>query len=135
MIKEMRDIMAGAGVACFTDHPDFDTVCFNATILQITAATFDRPEKRTYIRGLPEHKRHRYLSYCNVARWVYGRTGVGNREPLSACVVDKIRNGHPPPEVSDGEDTTLTYRLFTGFRYADEEEQPVDDEDPLDAQS
>lgn len=57
---------------------------------------------------------------------------VGNRELLSVCVVDRIRNGHPPPEVADGEVSTLTYPLFTCLRYADECEQPFDDEDPLD---
>ena len=66
-----------------------------------------------------------------MARWVYGYRGEGNRVPLAACIVNKIRKGYPPPEVESGEQTVLTHIGFTGFQEAavDEEEEPMQRDD------
>ena len=50
-------------------------------------------------------------------------------------MVDKNRNGHPPPEVADRSVTSLTYGFFSGFRFADEDQGDVDEDPEADAQN
>lgn len=130
-IAEARHIMAEANMesSCLTAHPDFDTVCFNATIHKITRASFDRRE-RSQCNRMEQHRQRRYIAYCNMSRWLYGRTGRGNRVPLCVCVVRKIRAGHPPPLVQSGIYSTETYPDFTGFRDAPQEDME-DEEGPF----
>ena len=91
-IYQVQDIMAEVNMqgSCFLEQPDFEIICRNPTVRRITRATFDRREQRTYYQALPQHKRDRYITYCNMARWIYGWMGVGNRAPLAACIVKKI---------------------------------------------
>ena len=127
-IPEIRAIMSDARLAaeCMIKHPDFELVVANATIHKITLATFDRREK-SVLNDLVIHKQHRYVAYCNVSRWIYGRLGKGNRVPLAACVVNRIRQIHSPPLVDNGVYNTSNYPHFVGFQEAPEEEVEVDE--------
>lgn len=132
-IYEIGDIMAEVNMldSCFINHPDFAIICSNKTVQKITRATFNRYEKRRYYEQLPEHKRSRYTAYCNMARWIYGHLGVGNRVPLAACIVKKIRETYPPPEVEAGAATVETFMDFTGFQEVAESESEEEDDMPV----
>lgn len=108
-----------------TKHPDFELVVSNGIVHRITRTTFNRDEKST-LNEMPAHKQNRYIAYGHVARWIYRRLGRGNRVPLPACAVDRIRQLHSPPLVEAGAYTTLNYPEFVGFQEAAEEEMVVD---------
>ena len=110
--------------SCFLEHPDFDIILKQHVVQRITRATFDWREQRQYYEALPQHKRHRYIVYCNIARWVYGWLGFGNRRPLAACIVKKVRENYPPPEVEAGQATVSTYTDRTGYL-----PRPIEDDD------
>ena len=125
-IREMRDLMQEESMphACFTAHPDFKVMAFNKSILRSNEVTFDVLERKAYVASLPGHKRRCYSAYRGIVRWVYRRMGRGNREPLPACVVQAVRDGHPPTDAAEA-------NSFTGFRYAEESDNDVEaaDED------
>jgi hypothetical protein len=115
-IPKIMAIMTNANIRCFTEHTDFDILCFNPSVLKVAASTFDRDERKMYIQSLPQHKRLRYLAYSNITRFVYGTLGKGNRVPLPACVVHKIRSHYV--EGQEAEE-------YTEFSYDDEDEDDM----------
>lgn len=123
-VPDIRNIMRDVGLpnACFTEHPDFNVMAFNETSLLTHRVTFDRTDRKAYINNLPEYKRNRFVAYSIMIRWVYKRLGTGIREPLPACVVRSIRDGHPDPS---GRDRPVP------FTYADEGDADADDEEEM----
>lgn len=118
-VQELPGIMADIGqpASCMITHPDFELVVTNDTVHIVTVASFNR-NKKAVINDMLGHKRKRYIAYWNVARWIYRRLGRGNRVPLPACVVDRIRWLHPPPLVAAEAYSTVNYPEFVGSQEA-----------------
>ncbi|XP_077511299.1 uncharacterized protein LOC144121777 [Amblyomma americanum] len=85
---------------CITEHPHFYTLCLDEVVLTVALQMLLDHGLRVEHTG-----RYRYISYSQLAHWLWGRLGRHHRKVLPACAVCQIRERFP----SEG---------YTGFQYA-----------------
>ncbi|XP_040359986.1 P2X purinoceptor 7-like [Ixodes scapularis] len=85
---------------CVTRNVRFHTLCMEEVVLDIIFHTLQDHGVR-----VESTRRYRYISYSQLAHWLWGRLGRNHRTVLPACAVHKIRERFPSED-------------YTGFQYA-----------------
>ncbi|XP_040282308.1 P2X purinoceptor 7-like [Bufo bufo] len=90
------------GRSCITEHPLFKLFCQNEEVVNINLRIIHRFPP-------PDAEKNRYLRrvcYRFFSAWIHGYRGEGDKKPIPACVVHKVRNAFPGLQ-----------NVFTGFRF------------------
>ncbi|KAM3933290.1 P2X purinoceptor 7-like [Leptodactylus fuscus] len=99
-IEKLKDHLEGR--SCITEHPLFTLFCQKEDIVNIMLRNIHRCPP-------PDAEKNRYLRrvcYRTFSAWIHGYRGEGDKKPIPACVVHKVRSAFPSLQ-----------NVFTGFRF------------------
>ncbi|XP_077544608.1 uncharacterized protein LOC144157684 [Haemaphysalis longicornis] len=98
--REIPEATAKQAAGCITAHPHFHTLCLDEVVLDVAYLMLRQHGVR-----VERTKKYRYISFSQLAHWLWGYLGLNNRKVLPACAVTKIRETFPSAQ-------------YTGFRHA-----------------
>ncbi|XP_077542027.1 uncharacterized protein LOC144154800 [Haemaphysalis longicornis] len=98
--REIPEATAKKAAGCITAHPHFHTLCLDEVLLNVAYLMLRQHGVR-----VERTRKYRYISFSQLAHWLWGYLGLNNRKVLPACAVTKIRGTFPSAQ-------------YTGFRHA-----------------
>lgn len=97
------------GKKCIIECEDFEIISLRKVVLDLEITKNRIRRGLSSDSGPRNNDVYRYTAYCNFISWIFDRRlGRGNRVPVPACVVSKIREKFP---AVDG--------LYVGFKESD----------------